>query len=41
VDAGVNFFDNADAYVQGRAEKLWQGPEEGCQSCILATKVAN
>ncbi len=42
VDAGVNFFDTADAYVQGRSEEIvGKGLKKVRQSVILATKVAH
>jgi aryl-alcohol dehydrogenase-like predicted oxidoreductase len=42
VDAGVNFFDTADAYVQGRSEEVvGKALKKARQSVILATKVAH
>ncbi len=42
VDAGVNFFDTADAYVQGRSEEVvGRALKKVRQSVILATKVAH
>ncbi len=42
VDAGVNFFDTADAYVQGRSEEIvGKALKKVRQSVILATKVAH
>jgi aryl-alcohol dehydrogenase-like predicted oxidoreductase len=26
-EAGINFFDNAEAYARGRSERLWGGAE--------------
>ena len=42
VDAGVNFFDTADAYIQGRSEEVvGKALRKARQSVILATKVAH
>lgn len=42
VDAGVNFFDTADAYVQGRSEEIvGKALKKVRQSVILGTKVAH
>lgn len=42
LDAGVNFFDTADAYVEGRSEEIVGKALKGVrESVVLATKVAN
>ncbi len=42
LEAGVNFFDTADAYVNGRSEEiLGRVLEGGRDGIVLATKVAN
>jgi len=42
LDAGVNFFDTADQYVQGRSEQIvGQALKGERRSVVLATKVAN
>lgn len=42
LDAGVNFFDTADQYVQGRSEEIvGQALKGERRSVVLATKVAN
>jgi 1-deoxyxylulose-5-phosphate synthase len=42
VDAGVNFFDTADAYLQGRSEEVvGKALKKARKSVILATKVAH
>jgi aryl-alcohol dehydrogenase-like predicted oxidoreductase len=40
--AGINFFDTADAYVEGRSEEIvGKALKKERQSVVLATKVAN
>jgi len=31
-DAGINFFDNADMYADGRAEIVWARPLKICRA---------
>jgi aryl-alcohol dehydrogenase-like predicted oxidoreductase len=42
LDAGINFFDTADVYDQGRSEEILGGALEGHRDdVVLATKVFN
>jgi aryl-alcohol dehydrogenase-like predicted oxidoreductase len=41
IEGGVNFFDTADGYVQGRSEEVvGKGLKKARQAVVLATKVA-